>query len=217
MEESIHELKEKLEQIKSQNNNLIKENQQRNDELNKLKASLYEEQKLKNNLIKENKKLDEELKELKLVLEEEQNIKKDILQININLNKKIKELEIKINNINNINNTQNDSGDKLKLLRLYKNITDLNAKLKRYPYDLEENEKLISVIFSSVDQKTHYSLICKNTHSIHNLEPELYKEYPDYCNSDYYFLCKGKLINKFETLENIHIKNGDVIILNKKE
>ena len=191
MEESIHELKEKLEQIKSQNNNLIKENQQRNDELNKLKASLYEEQKLKNNLIKENKKLDEELKKLKLMLEEEQNIKKDILQININLNKKIKELEIK--------------------------ITDLNAKLKRYPYDLEENEKLISVIFSSVDQRTHYSLICKNTHSINNLEPELYKEYPDYSNSYYYFLCKGNWINKFETLENNHIKNGDVIILNKKE
>ena len=66
------------------------------------------------------------------------------------MNEKIKNLEIKYNTKNNNQLVQNDSGDKLELLKLYKKMMDLNEKLKRYPYDLEENEKLISVIFSSV-------------------------------------------------------------------
>ena len=217
MEKSINKLKEQLEQVKTENNNLMKENQQKSVVINQLKDLLNKKQNLKNNLLKKNRKMNDELKKTKLLFEEEKSLKNNLLQININLNKKINELEIKLNNINNIQNTQNDSGDKLELLKLYKNITDLNAKLKRYPYDLEENEKLISVIFASVDQKTHYSLICKNTHSINYLEAELYKEYPDYWNSDYYYLCKGKIINKFQTLENNQINNGDVIILIEKE
>ena len=187
------------------------------DEFNKLKAQLKEEKILKENLLNVKKKMNDEIIKLQALLEEEKNIKNNLLQSNKNLNEKIKDLEIKYNSKNNNQLVQNDSGDKLELLKLYKKFVDLNEKLKRYPYDLEENEKLISVIFASVDQKTHYSLICKNTHSIHNLEAELYKEYPDYCNSDYYFICKGKMIKKFETLEKNHIKNGDVIILNKNE
>ena len=187
------------------------------DELNKLKAQLKEEEILKKNLLNDKKTMNDKIIKLQSLLEEEKSIKNNLLQLNKNLNEKINNLEIKYNNKNNNQLVQNDSGDKSELLKLYKKIMDLNEKLKRYPYDLEENEKLISVIFASVDQKTHYSLICKNTHSINNLEAELYKEYPDYCNSDYYFLYKGKMINKFQTLENNHIKNGDVIILNKNE
>jgi hypothetical protein len=186
------------------------------DELNKLKAQLKEEKILKENLLNDKKKMNDEIIKLQALLEEEKSIKNNLVLINNNLNEKIKDLELKYNIKNNNQLVQNDSGDK-ELLKLYKKFVDLNEKLKRYPYDLEENEKLISVIFSSVDQKTHYSLVCKNTHSIYNLEAELYKEYPDYCNSDYYFLCKGKMINKFDSLETNHIKNGDVIILNKKE
>ena len=150
-------------------------------------------------------------------MEDEQNQKNDLLQLNNNLQKKINDLKIKIKNINNNQIAHHDSGNNSELLKLYKNIMELNEKLKRYPYILEQNEKLISVIFTSVDQKTHYSLICKNTHSIHDLEAELYKEYPDYCNSENYFLSKGKSLDKFQTLEKNHIKNGDVIILNKNE
>ena len=186
MEESKNKLKNELEQVKAQNNYLININKKLNDELNILKSRL----------------------------EEEQNLKNYLLQLNEKLNEKINNLDYKLNNKINNQLVQNDSGDK-EQLKLYKKIMDLNEKLKRYPYNLEKNEKLISVIFASVDQKTHYSLICKNTHSINNIEAVLYKEYPDYCNSENYFLCKGKIINKFQTLENNHIKNGDVIIINK--
>jgi molybdopterin converting factor small subunit len=102
------------------------------------------------------------------------------------------------------------------MFELYNERDELNKKLKKYPYILEENEKLISIIFTSVDQKAHYSMICKNTSNIHDLEEELYKEYPDFSHSENYFLCKGKIINKFQSFESNGIKNGDVVILNQK-
>ena len=94
-------------------------------------------------------------------------------------------------------------------------INDLNEKLNRFPFILEKNEKLMSVIFSSVNQKVNYSIVCKNTDTIHNLEVQLYKEYPNLYESENYFLCKGQIINKFKTFEENKIKNGDIILLNQ--
>ena len=76
----------------------------------------------------------------------------------------------------------------------------------------------MSIIFSSVDQKINYSVVCKNTDNIHKIEDELYKEYPNLFENKYYiFLCKGKIINRFQTFESNHIKNGDTIIMNSNE
>ena len=99
--------------------------------------------------------------------------------------------------------------------KLYKEINDLNEKLKRYPVILEENEKLISIIFTTSEQKKYYSIICKNTDDINKIESELYKEFPDYIKSDNYFSFKGQKINKFQTFEMNHINNGDLIVINK--
>ena len=137
------------------------------------------------------------------------------------MNNIINNLKYQLNNLkNNYNNIQNNN-ETIELYKqineLNKQINELNKKLKRYPINLEENEKLMSVIFTSVDQKAHYSIICKNTDTIHNLESELYKEYPEYCVTENYFLCKGQVINKFQSFEMNHIKNGDTIILNKRD
>jgi len=61
------------------------------------------------------------------------------------LNKKIQELQGKIHN-QSINN-QNNSNNSNTIIELYKEIHDLNEKLKRYPFILEKGERLISVIF----------------------------------------------------------------------
>ena len=100
---------------------------------------------------------------------------------------------------------------------LYKQINELNEKLKRYPFVLEKGERIMSVIFSSVDQKIHYSIVCKNTDKINKLEEELYSEYPQFSETDNYFICKGKVISKFHTFESNNIKNGDVIVVNQRE
>ena len=121
---------------------------------------------------------------------------------------KSKNEELKSNTDDKLNNDAND--------KLYKEIYDLNEKLKRYPVVLEQNEKLISIIFTSSEQKKYYSIICKNTDNINKLEGKLYREYPQFSETDNYFMCKGKLLNKFHTFESNNIKNGDVIIVNQR-
>ena len=181
----------------------------------------FSQQQYNNNiLLQENNILKNKINELELTindlrnqLSQEQNKNKELNNIINNLKSQIKNQK----NIQSINQNNNENYFNAEINKLYKEIIDLNKKLKRYPINLEENEKLMSIIFTSVDQNTHYSLICKNTDTIHKLEAELYKEYPDYTISDNYFLCKGKIINKFHTFEMNNIKNGDVIILNQKE
>ena len=118
-----------------------------------------------------------------------------------------------------MNNIQNNSNDKLinLLSQREEQINELKEKIKRYPFVLEKNERLMAIIFYSVDQKVHYPMICKNTDTIHKLEEKLYEEYPNLSERENYFLCKGGLINKFQSFEKMKIKNGDIIILNQND
>ena len=202
--------------------------------INILESQLKEEKNKNNNLMEKNNKLDTKIKELQTKINQQNNLENKINILNTklkeenyknyilineksNLMKKIEELQKRINKQNNNLMNKNNLKDDNDIIKLYKRIDDLNERLKRYPIILEENEKLISIIFTSVDQKTHYSLICKNTDTINKIEAELYKEYPDYSETENYFLCKGEAINKFQTFESNHIKNGDIIILNQRE
>ena len=97
-----------------------------------------------------------------------------------------------------MNNIQNNSNDiSINLINEKGNkIKELEEKIKRYPFVLEKNEKIISIIFSSLNEKFNYSMVCKNTDTIHKLEEKLYEEYPNLSESENFFLCKGKLLNK---------------------
>ena len=118
-----------------------------------------------------------------------------------------------------MNNIQNNSNDKLinLLSKKEEQINELKEIIKRYPFILEKNERLMSIIFYSVDQKVHYPMICKNTDTINKLEGKLYEEYPNLSERENYFLCKGGLINKFQSFEKMKIKNGDIIVLNQND
>ena len=52
-----------------------------------------------------------------------------------------------------------------------------------FPFDLKKGEKLMTVIFQSVDQKVHYAFICKNTDKFNIIENLLYDKYPEYIDS----------------------------------
>ena len=198
--------------------NIIKLESELKDEKNKNNFLLIENQKLKN----ENIQLKNQIK----AYFEQQNINGDLLNEIKQLKMHIQSQNQKINSLNNFqnlnssSNNQNNSNEYfVKSIRDKENIiNDLKEKLKRFPFILEKNEKLMSVIFSSVNQKINYSIVCKNTDNIHKLEEELYKEYPNIFESrNYFFLCKGKMLGKFKTLESNHIKNGDTIIVNSNE
>ena len=120
------------------------------------------------------------------------------------------EIDEKINNKNEKNEDINE-----KINNLDKEIKDLKKILKTNPFILRKDEKLMSIIISSKDEKMLYSLPCKNNNTINDIEKELYKEFPEYSYTKNIFLYKGKIINKFETFQKNNIKNGDILILEK--
>ena len=185
----------------------------KNDSLNE---EIIELRKQNQDLIDENDKLRNELE-----LEKSNN------QI---LNEKIKELEKKINEEKEksyINHDKliNDSYYKDKIImelheelkKKDKKIEEQKEIISKFPFTLEKNEKLLSLIFISVDQKIHYSLICKNTDYFSKIETILYNEYPEYKETQNYFIFNGIKINKYKTLEENKIKNNDIITLKEIE
>ena len=78
------------------------------------------------------------------------------------------------------------------ILEKDKEISNLKLKLSRYPFELNEGEKLMTLIFTSIDQKINYSIICKNTDRFNLIENKLYDIYPEYSETENYFIVHGK-------------------------
>ena len=190
--------------------------------INKLQSELNEEKNKNLYLSKENAQLKQQIIECKNQISSNDNIQKintNLLNENYQLKEQINQLQKQINSNNNISNNQNSMDSFIKLIKNKEDIiNDLNEKLKRFPFILEKNEKLMSLIFSSVNQQINYSIVCKNTDSIYKLEGKLFQECPEFFEKkDYSYSCNGKNIDKCETLEKNEIKNGDTIILNYQE
>ena len=99
------------------------------------------------------------------------------------------------------------------ILEKDKEINKLKLKLSRIPYKLSEGEKLISIIFTSLDQKINYSVICKNTDIFSNIEKKLYDEYPEYGETENFFIANSYKVYRHKTLDDNNIKKNDKIIL----
>ena len=205
--------------ITNENNKPIIKNENKNDiskdnEIERLKRELKEEK-------EKNKNLENIINELRTKnMNDTQKLKNEIKSY-------VEKIEKMKNDIQKLSSENNNLKDKMKgqytknnsdeIISLYKRIDDLNAKLKRYPFILEEGEKIMSIIFTSVEQNLNYSMICKNTDTINQLESKLYQEYSKLDRAHYYFICNGNVLNKFEKLEKLKIKNGDIIVLNVDE
>ena len=137
---------------------------------------------------------------------------------NQNLNDKISQLQFQnstLSNLLNFNNfAQNPNNVNQALINLSKNNQELIDTINRYPLKLEKNEKLISVIIQTLDQKVLYPIMCKNTDSFFKLENELHKVYPNIQFSKYFYSFNGNAIkDKSQTLEQNKIKNGDILLV----
>jgi len=163
--------------------------------------------------VNKNKILNDQITKLKNDLNLERTNKNKLIEINEQLKKQIKEF----NDSQKIKKEQNNSNNDKDIIQLYKKIDELKEKLSRYPFELLKGEKLISVIFTSSDQKIHCSIICKNTEKFIKLEEKLYNDYLEYSESDNYFMVNGNRVSKFKTLDENKIKNSNIIILNKNE
>ena len=175
------------------------------NDINNLKKQLQNEKRKNSDLNKIIKQLENKNKDY------EQKI--NLLESELNQYKSKKEN----NEIQNEPKGTQDTKVLNSILEKDKEIKELRLKLSRYPFQLEDGEKLISVIFISSDQKVHYSMICKNTTKFSIIEGKLYEEYKDYEELETYFTVNGKRINRHKSLDDNQIKNNDIIMLNVVE
>ena len=134
---------------------------------------------------------------------DENNENKCIKALN-EIKKRMETFEINQNSLNEIiklNNELKIKDEKIKELRSF------------LPFEMSKGEKILSVIFSSSDQKIHFSIITKNTEIFANLVSKLLIEYPDYKDRQIYFMSNGIVMNSYKTLEENKIKNSDIILL----
>ena len=79
------------------------------------------------------------------------------------------------------------------------------------------NEKgiLINIKFISSDQQIIYTTNCYKTDDFSKIEEELFNKFPKLkSKNDVYYIACGNVINKFATLDQNRIGNGDVILIN---
>lgn len=146
--------------------------------------------------------------------ENQNKISKNDIESEIEKNRILKE---KINQIENLLNNTANSNELLKaVLKKDKEIDELKLKLSRFPFELAQGEKLISIIFASTDKNVLYSIICKNTDIFGNIELQLYEAHPKYSESVNIFTLNGNKINRSKNLDENKIKNHDTIILTAK-
>ena len=146
-------------------------------------------------------------------------------KINNEYNSSVLTLQKKVNSeINEFAKLINEKDKDINKLKyqvkiLEKQINNQNKEIEELksenPYKLKKNEKLITIIFFSSDQKIHYSLICKNTQKFAFVEQELYDIFPEYKKTENIFLLNGEKINRNKTIEEINIKFSDIITVIK--
>ena len=143
----------------------------------------------------------------------------------------IKNLELKIKDLENLLKiSKNQHEEKMKILKEahLNEKKKLEEEHKKYQEKLEEErktiseknlsqlykmEEIMSINFTSSDQKINYSLPCVENSIFAEIEEKLYKVYPEYRETNNYFLHEGKTILRFKTLKENKIKPGLPIML----
>ena len=127
-------------------------------------------------------------------------------------NNRIIELEKKLS-INNNNNIIIESL-KNKIILKDKEINILKSKLNYKNINQKvDREQIMCVYFTSSDQNIHYPIPCINTDIFAEIEEKLYKKYPEYRDTNNYFISNGKQILRSKTIEENNIGNGLPVIL----
>ena len=208
--------KEEIIKVEQDNKNEKDDNNKIFDskEIDDLKMELKKEKDNSQKLVEKINKLENELNLEKMKNKE---FEKELINLKNKLNNKInfepnqKEKEKPINI-----EFKNESKELFldAIMEKDKEIKELKLKLSRYPFELMEGEKIISIILTSVDQKFFHSIICKNKEKFNIIENKFYEAYPDYIETENFFTLNGKKVNKYKTLDDNNIKNNDIILLN---
>ena len=121
---------------------------------------------------------------------------------------KIEELQNKLNNynntINNYNNIINQKDNELNNLRTQ--LNNINNNMNNN-ININMND-MMSVNFISMDQNVHFSVGCLKTNTFAEVEEKLYKQYPEYRETNNNFIANGTQVLRFKTIAENKIGNG---------
>ena len=142
--------------------------------------------------------LKNELSKAKKIIEQ-QNLTINYLQNKLNNNTTI------INNLNNtINNYQNIINQKDVELNNFRAQLNNNINIqKNVNFD-----DIMCVNFISSDQNVHYAASCLKTNTFAEIEEKLYKQYPQYRETNNSFIANGTQVLRFKTIAENKIGNG---------
>ena len=162
---------------------------------------------LNQEIIKLKQKLKQYENHINVLSVENNNLKYQIQYLNNLINSQ------KYNTIQN-NNFGGGNGKIIELMsQLMRKEEELNEIKSALQFDLKKGEKLMTLIFYSNDQKIHRAIICKNTETFCNIEQKLFKDYPELQEETYLFLVNGEKNIRYKTLEELKLKNSQVITM----
>ena len=133
---------------------------------------------------------------------------------------KIQNLENQINNINSNNNI---------IIQNYKNIinqkeqelNNLKSKIQNNNISSKINyidiNRMMAVNFISMDSKIHFAIPCLDTDTFAEVEEKLYKQFPEYRETNNSFLANGQQVLRFKTIKENKIGNGLPVTMNIPE
>ena len=124
----------------------------------------------------------------------------------------INELQNKLNNYNNIINNLNNDIDNYRNIISKKDI-ELNNYKSQLNNNIISNNKvyindMMCVNFISSDQNVHFAVTCLKTNTFAEVEEKLYKQYPQYRETNNTFLANGMQVLRFKTIDENKIGNG---------
>ena len=130
----------------------------------------------------------------------------------------IEDLQKKLNNYTNDNNNtiqalQNTNKQKeAELIKLRTELTNIKNNLSQSKIVLNKSQ-MMALHFTSTDQNVHFSIPCIESDIFAEVEEKLYKEYPEYRETNNTFLAQGKQILRFKTIGQNKIGSGITLTL----
>ena len=129
----------------------------------------------------------------------------------------IKELQNKLNNYNTtFNNLNKDINNYVNII-IQKDIelNNLRAQLNNNNNNIQNNtpnnfsiNDIVSVNFISMDKNVHFSVGCIKNTIFAEVEEKLYKQFPQYRETNNTFIANGRTVLRFKTIGENNIGNG---------
>ena len=123
----------------------------------------------------------------------------------------INDLQNKLNNSNNIIYNLNNEINNYKNIISKKDLELNNIKSQlnnNIPNNNVNFNDIMCVNFISSDQNVHFAASCLKTNTFAEIEEKLYKQYPQYRETNNNFFANGTQVLRFKTIAENKIGNG---------